>query len=226
MHDTAHAFITLDYHAPSDEEVLRRARTFREEMARRRSVRHFSDRAVDEEVIAELIATASSAPSGANKQPWRFVAVSDPALKTEIRTATEKEERQSYEHRMPSEWLDLLEPLGVDWRKPYLEVAPWLVVLFQQTVEELPDGGKRKNYYVSESVGIAAGLFLAAVHQAGLVALTHTPSPMKFLGRILKRPASEKPYLLIPVGYPEEGCQVPDIQRKSLGEVAEFRTGA
>ena len=226
MHDTTHAFIPLDYQAPSDEEVLQRASMFRAEMDRRRSVRHFSDRVVDESVIVELITAASTAPSGANKQPWTFVAISDPALKTEIRIAVEAEEKQTYEHRMPGEWLEVLEPLGVDWHKPYLEIAPWLVVMFQQTVELLPDGEKRKNYYVSESVGIAAGMFLAAIHNAGLVALTHTPSPMKFLGTILHRPPTEKPFLLIPVGYPEEGCQIPDIHRKSLEEVAEFRTGA
>ncbi len=215
-------FITLPYHAPSEQEALKRARRFREEMDRRRSVRHFSNRPVPRETIGELIRAASSAPSGAHKQPWSFIAVSDLALKSQIRQAAEAEEKQNYESRMPEEWLQALEPFATDWHKPFLEVAPWLVVLFQQTVERLPGGETRKNYYVVESVGIAVGMFLAAVHQAGLVALTHTPSPMKFLSEILGRPDNERPFLLMPVGYPVVDCQVPDLRRKSLQEVATF----
>ncbi len=174
------------------------------------------------EVIEYLIRTAATAPSGAHKQPWTFVAVSDPNLKAEIRRAAEAEERKNYERRLTPEWLAALEPLGVDWHKPYLETAPWLVVVFRQTVELLESGERRKNYYVTESVGIAIGMFLAAVHQAGLAALTYTPSPMRFLSEILKRPPNEKPFLLIPVGYPAADCRVPDLQRKSLAEVAVF----
>ena len=215
-------FITLPYHPPTEQEALRRARRFREVMERRRSVRHFSDRPVPRETIGELIRAASSAPSGAHKQPWSFIAISDVALKSQVRQAAEAEEKKNYQSRMPNEWLQALEPFATDWHKPFLEIAPWLVVLFQQTVELLPDGETRKNYYVVESVGIAAGIFLAAVHQAGLVALTHTPSPMKFLSKILGRPDNERPFLLMPVGYPAEDCKVPDLRRKSLQEVATF----
>ena len=191
-------------------------------MDQRRSVRDFSDRAVPREAIVNLIRAASTAPSGAHKQPWTFVAASDPAIKARIRQAAEEEERLNYQQRMPEEWLEALEPFGTDWRKPFLEIAPWLVIVFQQTVELLPSGGQRKNYYVTESVGIAVGMFLAAVHEAGLVALTHTPSPMKFLAEILERPSNEKAFVLIPVGYPSKDCQVPDIRRKGLEEVAVF----
>ncbi|MFC1618676.1 nitroreductase family protein [Candidatus Neomarinimicrobiota bacterium] len=203
-------------------ESLSLARQYYKCMEQRRSVRHFSDRPVSKEIIECLIRTASTAPSGAHKQPWTFVAISDNNMKTQIRRGAEKEERRNYEHRMPSEWTQSLKPLGTDWRKPYLEVAPWLVAIFQQNYKLSDTGVKRKNYYVTESVGIAVGLFLAAVHQVGLVALTHTPSPMKFLSDILKRPPNERPFVLIPVGYPEEACQVPDLKRKGLDEVAIF----
>ena len=215
-------FIPLQYTPVAADECLRRSRQLFEQLNQRRTVRHFSDRPVAREVVANLIRTASTAPSGAHKQPWTFVAVADPEIKTRIRTAAEEEERLNYEHRMPEEWLEALEPFATDWHKPFLEIAPWLVVVFQQTLELLSSGEKRKNYYVTESVGIAVGMFPAAVHQAGLVALTHTPSPMKFLGEILDRPTSEKPFVLIPIGYPAEGCQVPDLQRKKLDEVAVF----
>ena len=215
-------FTPLRYTPVEPEECLQRARRVYEHLDQRRSVRHFSDRPVPREVIEYLVRTAATAPSGAHRQPWTFVAVSDPNLKTEIRRAAEEQERHSYEQRMTSEWLAALEPLGVDWRKPFLEVAPWLVVVFQQNVELLESGERRKNYFVARSVGIAVGLFLAAVHQAGLAALTYTPTPMKFLSDILKRPPNEKPFLLIPVGYPAADCQVPDLQRKSLAEVAVF----
>jgi len=216
------AFVPLRYTPVEPEACLERARRLHEQMDRRRSVRHFSDRPVSREVIEYLIRTANTAPSGAHKQPWTFVAVSDPNLKAEIRRAAEEQERRSYERRMPQGWLEALKLLGVDWHKPYLETAPWLVVVFRQTVELLASGERRKNYYVTESVGIAVGMFLAAIHQAGLAALTYTPSPMKFLSEILKRPPNEKPFLLIPVGYPAEDCRVTDLRRKTLDEVAVF----
>lgn len=215
-------FIQLAYTPVTPEACLRRSAQLFEDMNRRRSVRQFSERPVARVVIQNLIRTASTAPSGAHKQPWTFVAVSDPKIKTEIRRAAETEEKKNYEKRMSQEWLEALEPFATDWHKPFLEIAPWLVVIFQQTVEVLPSGAQRKNYYVTESVGIAAGMFLSAVHQAGLVALTHTPSPMGFLSKILHRPPNEKPFLLIPVGYPAEGCEVPDLKRKGLEEVAVF----
>ncbi|UCH62168.1 MAG: nitroreductase family protein [Fidelibacterota bacterium] len=217
--------VPLRYTPVEPQECLARARRAYEQLEQRRSVRHFSDRPVPREVIEYLIRTATTAPSGAHKQPWTFVAVSDPALKTEIRQAAEAEERKNYEQRLTPEWLDALQPLGVDWHKPFLEIAPWLVVVFKQTVELLGSGERRKNYYVSESVGIAVGLFLAAMHQAGLVALTYTPSPMKFLSEILKRPPNDKPVMIIPVGYPAGDCRVPDLQRKRLEEVAVFLEG-
>lgn len=171
-----------------------------------------------------IIATAGTAPSGANKQPWKFVLVDDPALKREIRSAAEKEEKESYQHRMPQEWLDDLEPLGTDWHKEFLEIAPWLIVVFREKYR-IEEGKQRKNYYVDESVGIACGFLLAAIHNAGLASLTHTPSPMNFLRDILGRPQNEVPYLLIPVGYPAEGAEVPDITRKQLDEILILNKG-
>jgi iodotyrosine deiodinase len=169
--------------------------------------------------MQDLIRTASTAPSGAHKQPWTFCLVSGPELKRRIREAAEQEEFESYNGRMPPDWLEDLAPLGTDWRKPFLEIAPYLVVVFKRAYEVLPEGGKRKNYYVEESVGIACGLLLAAIQNAGLVTLTHTPSPMNFLSRLLDRPENERPFLLLPVGYAAEPCEVPDIHRKSLENV-------
>ncbi|HUF77283.1 MAG TPA: nitroreductase family protein, partial [Thermoanaerobaculia bacterium] len=167
------------------------------------------------------IRTASTAPSGAHRQPWRFVVVDAPAIKREIRLAAEREEHESYVGgRMPEDWLLALAPLGTDWRKPFLEVAPFLVVVFAELYGLEPDGSKRKNYYVKESVGIACGLFVAAIHEMGLATLTHTPSPMRFLNQILGRPENEKPFVLFPVGYPAAGCEVPDLTRKGLDEIA------
>ncbi len=207
---------------PPDEQRAR-AREFLARMRTRRSVRQFSDEPVDPAVIDAAVATAASAPSGANRQPWRFVVVRDPEVKRRIREAAEAEERESYAHRMPDEWLDALAPLGTDWHKPFLEIAPCLIVVFRidYGVEAAPDGSERhvKHYYVSESVGIACGFLLAALHYAGLATLTHTPSPMGFLADILGRPKNEKPYLLIPVGYPAPDAEVPDITKKTLGEV-------
>ena len=206
----------------SGHELLARAAEFHEEMARRRTVRDFSDRPVPREVIEQFLRTAGSAPNGANLQPWHFVAVSDPALKHAIRVAAEAEEREFYEHRAPNEWLEALAALGTDSHKPFLETAPWLIAIFSQPYRILPDGRKLKHYYATESVGIATGFLVAAVHKAGLVSLTHTPSPMGFLNKLLGRPAHEKPFLLLVVGHPAEGAQVPDIERKSLGEISSF----
>jgi nitroreductase len=207
---------------PADQQA-RRAAEFAAWMRRRRSVRQFSSEPVPAGVIDQAIAAAASAPSGANRQPWTFVVVRDPAVKRRIREAAEAEERESYERRMPDDWLEALAPLGTDWHKPFLDVAPVLIVVFRQDygLATGPGGRERhiKHYYVMESVGIAVGVLLAALHWAGLATLTHTPSPMGFLAEILNRPKNEKPYLLIPVGYPAPGAVVPDIPRKTLAEV-------
>jgi nitroreductase len=214
----------LAYARPRPEEVIDRASRFYQLMDRRRSVREFSSDPVSTSVIEELVRAASTAPSGAHKQPWTFVAVCDPRLKRDIRIAAEKEERANYAGRMPPDWLKALEPLGTDEHKPFLEIAPWLVVLFRQDYGLSESGERTHHYYVAESVGIAAGLFLAAVHHAGLVALTHTPSPMGFLREILERPANETAMLLIPVGYPAPDAQVPKLRRKALGDVLIMKT--
>ena len=203
-------------------EMEERASGLYAELDQRRSVRAFSPEPVPRRLVELAIRTASTAPSGAHQQPWTFVAVSDPETRRRIRIAAEAEERRSYESRMSEEWLDALAPLGTDWRKPYLETAPWLVVLFEQVHGNFPDGSHKKHYYARESVGIAAGMFIAAVHHMGLATLTHTPSPMGFLTTILERPRSERPFLLFPVGYPAEDATVPDLERKSLDEVAVF----
>ena len=207
----------------TEAESLERADAFFDAMDARRSVREFSDRPVPRALIEHAIATAGTAPSGAHMQPWTFVAVSDADLKRRIREAAEEEERTSYGGRMSDEWLEALAPLGTDWQKPFLETAPWLVVLFAQRTGVTADGTKRKHYYVQESCGIAAGLFIAALHRAGLATLTHTPSPMRFLSEVLERPANEAPFILFPVGYPAEGARVPDLRRKPLAEVAVWR---
>lgn len=191
-------------------------------MSSRRSVRHYSRRPVPREVIEACVAAASTAPSGAHKQPWRFVAVGDPAIKREIRIGAEIEERRFYEQRASDEWLADIGLLGTTWDKPFLEDAPWLVVLFKVMRDDRPMRVSDQVYYVNESVGIAAGMFITAVHQAGLVTLTHTPSPMQFLATILRRPAYERPFLLMPVGYPADGCTVPAVTRKPLEEVLVF----
>ncbi len=203
----------------TEAETFARSQSFLSHMQKRRSLRFFSDRPVPREVIENLIMTASTAPSGAHKQPWTFCVVSDPAIKAKIREAAEAEERESYNGRMSEEWLRDLAPLGTDWQKPFLEIAPWLIVVFKKAYE-MEGGERRKCYYVSESVGIAAGFLLAAIHNAGLVSLTHTPSPMNFLQKIFDRPDNERPFLLIPVGYPAEGATVPDLRRKGLEEVS------
>lgn len=203
----------------SSEEMDQLSRSYRIFMERRRSIRFFSDRTVSREVIEQLIMTASTAPSGAHKQPWTFCAVSSSDLKRQIREAAEEEEFRSYNGRMSEEWLRDLAPFGTDWHKPFLETAPWLIIVFRRIYEFGEGGKKHNNYYVNESVGIACGFLLAAVHRVGLAALTHTPSPMDFLTRLLGRPANEKPFLLIPVGYPAEEATVPDLLRKPSQEV-------
>ncbi|MBX3355711.1 MAG: nitroreductase family protein [Phycisphaeraceae bacterium] len=195
------------------------ARRFLQVMALRRSVRMFSNRPVSRETIESIIAAAGTAPSGANKQPWRFVAVQDPAIKREIREAAEVEEREFYGRRANAEWLSDLQPFGTDEHKPFLEAAPWLIAVFKLVRDDHAGSASDQVYYINESVGIAVGLLLAAAHHAGLVTLTHTPSPMKFLASILRRPDHERPFLLIPVGYPADDCVVPDITRKPLSEI-------
>ena len=210
-------FVPLDFESRSIEEIRERARRLRDEM-----VREFSDRPVPREIIRDCLEIAGSAPSGANLQPWHFVVVEDAATKARIRAAAEIEEREFYERRAPREWLDALAPLGTDSDKPFLERAPWLIAVFVQTWGVLPDGRRVKHYYPNESTGLAVGMLIAALHQAGLATLTHTPSPMRFLNEILGRPSNEKPFLLLVVGFPEEDAKVPDIRRKPLDEIATF----
>jgi iodotyrosine deiodinase len=211
-------FIPLES-PPLPAEPLAAADAFYEIMRRRRSVRTFSDRPVHRSLIESVIQTAGTAPSGANKQPWRFVAVQDPQLKKEIREAAEAEEHEFYSRRASETWLKDVHPFGTDEHKPFLEAAPWLIAVFKCMKDEHPESESDQVYYVNESVGIAVGMLLSALHHAGLVALTHTPSPMKFLGTILRRPQYERPFLLIPVGWPAEDCHVPNISRKSLDEI-------
>src|SRR5581483_7956627 len=213
------AFIPLQFERLDPAQQLARAAQFHEMLRTRRTVRDFSADPVRFEVIEAAIRTAASAPSGANRQPWHFVAVSNPEVKHQIREAAEAEERAFYEHRAPEEWLEALQPLGTDWHKPFLATAPWLIVVFREDYELIDEQTKEKNYYVMESVGIACGFLLTALHAAGLATLTHTPSPMGFLAQILNRPKNEKPYLLIPVGYPAMGAQVPNIEKKPLPQV-------
>lgn len=211
--------IELDFEELSETEMQARALDFNTLMQRRRTVRDFSSREVPRAVIDACLATAGSAPSGANRQPWHFALISDPAIKREIRTAAEAEEEEFYSRRAPQDWLDALAPLGTDSDKPFLEHAPFLIVVFAQKFVVDEQGKKLKNYYVTESASIATGMLIAALHNAGLATLTHTPSPMKFLNTILGRPSTEKPLMLIVAGYPEQGARVPDIQRKPLREI-------
>ena len=207
----------------SDDEILQRAREFYEAMQRRRTFRDYSDRPVPREVIEHCIRAAGTAPSGANLQPWHFVAVSDPAIKREIRVAAEIEEEEFYKHRAPKAWLEALAPIGTDSNKPFLEIAPWLIAVFAQPFRFLPDGTRSPTYYAIESVGIATGILVTALHSCGLVALTHTPSPMGFLNKILGRPSHEKPFVLLVVGHPAKDALVPDIARKQLSEISTFK---
>jgi len=209
----------------SEEEIVQRAKLFYERMQGRRTVRDFSKRAVPREVIEQCIRAAGTAPSGANLQPWHFVAVSEPAIKREIRASAESEEREFYQHRAPKAWLEALAPLGTDSNKPFLETAPWLIAVFAQPFRTLEDGTRSPTYYAIESVGIATGMLVTAVHHCGLAALTHTPSPMGFLNRILGRPTHEKPFLLLVLGHPANGAMVPDVGRKALDQISTFVGG-
>lgn len=210
------------YREYPEAEMLKRSEQWLEDLGRRRTVRDFSDRSVPRELIENCIRSAGTAVSGANMQPWQFVAVQNSAVKSEIRAAAEAEERAFYAEKAPKEWLDALAPLGTDANKPFLDTAPWLIAIFQQRFGLLPDGRKVKHYYATESVGIATGLLITAIHNAGLASLTHTPSPMKFLNRILDRPRNERPFLLLVVGYPAKDTEVPDISKKPLDQIATF----
>ena len=201
--------------------MLERADALLAQMRTRRSCRLFTDRPVPRDLIERVIAVANTAPSGANRQPWRFAAVDDPAIKREIRLAAEAEERESYDRRMPAEWLEALEPIGTDANKPFLETTPWLVVLFRVDWEEV-QGTRYKTYYPAESVGIAAGMFLMACHQVGLATLAYTPSPMNFIRNILQRGKNERPFLVVPVGYPAADCTVPDLVKKDVSEILQW----
>ena len=212
-------FVSYQPETYSEHEMVVRSKVFLEWIDRRRSARDFSDKPVPQEVIENIIRAASTAPSGAHKQPWTFCVVMDPNIKKQIRDAAEKEEFESYNGRMSPEWLEDLKPLQTDWKKPFLETAPYLIIVFRRAYEKQSGGSHRNNYYVQESVGLACGFLLAAIHHAGLVALTHTPNPMNFLTKILNRPDNERPFLLIPVGYAAEECYVPKLERKKLEEV-------
>jgi iodotyrosine deiodinase len=216
-------FVPLVHERLSAAESLDRAAAFYEEMNRRRTTRHFSTDAVPRELIELAIQTGGTAPSGAHLQPWTFVAVSDMEVKRRIREAAEEEERRFYHELAPPEWLEALAPLGTDEHKPHLTDAPWVVVLFRQVYGMGADGAKRTYYYTQESCGIAAGFFIAAIHRMGLVTLTHTPSPMGFLGELLDRPANERAMLVMPVGYPAAGAQIPNLERKPLRDIAIWR---
>ncbi len=211
-----------DYQELTPEEMNEAAQAFLNHMRRRRTVRDFSDRPVPREIIERCLLAAGTAPNGANRQPWRFVAVSDPEIKRRIRVEAEKEERAFYGGKAPPEWIEALEHLGTDEHKPFLERAPWLVAIFAQSYEIRTDGTRVKNYYVTESVGIATGMLITAIHHAGLVTLTHTPSPMKFLNKVLGRPTNERPFLLLVAGYPDRDATVPDIEKKPLEDIAVF----
>lgn len=212
----------ISYREYLPHEMAARAEAFYEELRLRRTVRDFSPRPIPRTVIETCLRAAGTAPNGANLQPWQFVVVTNPDVKRRIREAAEVEEREFYEHRAPPEWLAALEPLGTDWQKPFLETAPYLIVIFFKNYDVLPDGRKVKNYYAMESVGIATGFLIAALHHAGIATLTHTPSPMAFLNEILNRPKNEHPFLLLVAGYPAEGAPVPDIKKKALEEIVVF----
>lgn len=220
---TAHKMVPLDqYKEYPIDEMRTRVQDFANDIKRRRTVRDFSDRPVPRDIIEDAIRAAGTAPSGANLQPWHFAVVSNPTIKRQIRKAAEEEERSFYQERAPQEWLDALAHLGTDEHKPFLETAPYLIAIFAQSYQLEDDGSKTKHYYVQESVGLATGFLIAALHRAGLATLTHTPSPMGFLRDILQRPKHERPFLLLVVGYPADDAQVPDITKKSLDDIATF----
>lgn len=219
---TEHSFIPYDHESYSDEEMLKRSTDFYRWANSRRSVRDFSPEPIPKVVMENIIATASTAPSGANKQPWVFCLVSSKEIKSRLRALAEEEEKRSYGGRMSEVWLKDLEPLGTNWVKEFIEIAPWIVVVMKKPYEMNSQGNKINNYYVNESVGLATGFLLLAIHNAGLVALTHTPSPMNFISKVLNRPENERPFLLIPVGLPAKDVKVPDIKRKTLDQVLEY----
>lgn len=219
---TAKGFVPYQAQQFTAEEMQARVKHYYQFMDSRRSVRHFSDQPVPKAIIEQLLLTASTAPSGAHQQPWQFCVVGNPEVKKQIRQAAEKEEYESYNNRMSDEWIEALRPLGTDWNKPFLEIAPWLIIVFKKSYDLQEDGSKSKNYYVNESVGLAVGFLISAIHNAGLVTLTHTPSPMNFLQKILDRPGNEKPFLLLPVGYAAEEAEVPDLERKGLEEMSSW----
>jgi nitroreductase len=222
MTDSKHPFIPYNGKTFSADEMIERSKSFYDWADLRRSVREFSDQPVPKEVMENILMTASTAPSGAHKQPWTFCLISNAELKSKLRELAEEEERKSYEGRMSDVWLKDLEPLGTDAVKEFIDIAPWIVIVMKRPFEFNEDGSKHQNYYVSESVGLASGFLLMAVHNAGLVALTHTPSPMNFIAKALGRPENERPFLLIPVGYPSDDAQVPDLARKGNSDVIEY----
>ena len=217
------ATVPLAFTRRTPDDLIARARAFHDAMARRRTVRAFAPDPVPRAVVEACLRAAGTAPSGANRQPWHFVAVAEPALKRQIRDAAEAEERAFYGGRAPADWLEALAPLGTDADKPFLEIAPWLIVVFASLHDRRPDGRAVKHYYVQESVGIATGFLIAALHEAGLATLTHTPSPMQFLNTVLGRPRHERPFLIVVAGYPAADARVPDLRRKPLDEIATFR---
>ena len=222
MTQNSDKFEVLKFNELSISEMQSRAQSFLARMSTRRTVRNFSYRSVPKEIIEQALATAGSAPSGANRQPWHFAVAGTNEVKRRIRIGAEEEEHEFYNRRAPKEWLDALAPFGTDERKPFLEIAPWIITVFAKKIELDEDNQKQKNYYVTESVCIATGLLIAALHNAGLATLTHTPSPMKFLNEIFDRPVSEKPLMLVVTGYPSEGVKVPSIKRKSLEQISSF----
>ena len=217
-----HDQIPLDFMKLPRDEMVRRAVQFNGDMQRRRTVRSFGEAAVDETVIRHCVQAAGSAPSGANQQPWHFAVIADATMKHRIRVAAEEEEREFYGGRATEEWLDAIGPLGTDSEKPFLETAPYLIVIFAERYSQLPNGSRSKHYYVNESVGIATGILITALHQSGLATLTHTPAPMTFLNEIIGRPENERPYLILVVGHPAESATVPKIERKSLGQISSW----
>ena len=218
MNNVLNNHVNYNHVSFSEDEMLSKSQEFYEWLYKRRSIRHFSDSPVPIDIIKNVIRAASTAPSGANKQPYTFCVVANPDMKRKIRLAAEREEFENYNGRMPNDWVDALAPLETNWKKDYLETAPYLIVVFKKVYDKNEDG-KSNNYYVNESVGLAVGMLLAAIHNAGLVSLTHTPSPMNFLKNLLDRPENERPYMLLPIGYPSEECNVPNIARKTLGEI-------
>jgi iodotyrosine deiodinase len=222
MSTESHPFIPFEQETFSEEEMIQKSHEFYNWANKRRSLREFSSKPVPKEVMENILLTASTAPSGAHKQPWTFCLISNKKLKSKLRELAEEEEKKSYDSRMSDSWLKDLEPLGTNWVKEFIDIAPWIVVVMKKAYDVGENGEKLNNYYVSESVGLASGFLLMAVHNAGLAALTHTPSPMNFIAKALERPENERPFLLIPVGYPAENAEVPDLLRKSIDEVVEY----